>query len=387
MNTGEKIKTQQPAFKLGWPRQSIHPDAEVVYANVTKNDCNHVAFTSRLKLRSTPTRTMSAELEVIEWFLLLHGQPGLHGEMVSGATEGTLTALYAFREHAKSIGKSLTVVISPLTHYSVKKSCRILSLSYIVVNIDNLFGLDISELELALDLIQEGGGSAVVVSTLGYTQTGTRDPISDIANICQIRNGTGLNCYHHIDAAIGGLVAPFLGDSCLDGIRGIDSITTDFHKFGWCPYGTGLLLLRNDCRVSIAEPVPYVQEVTDTSILSSRSSLPALAAHAVIRNVSHAKWTSILEGQIVKRDRITECIRKLPSFKVVSSPPSLPFICFSVDNGAEVEHCLTRTFCIDGFHLPGIKGTAFRLYISDQIQEDDLLQIIDLLERLMENSQ
>ena len=64
----------QTISRLGWPRQTVHPEAAAIYADVTKNDSNHVAFTSRLKGRHTPTKSMSAELEVIEWFRNLHGQ-------------------------------------------------------------------------------------------------------------------------------------------------------------------------------------------------------------------------------------------------------------------------------------------------------------------------
>lgn len=381
------MNTRQTIKRLGWPRQGIHPAAEAIYADVTKNDCNHVAFTSRLKTRSEPTLSMFAELEVLEWFQNLHGQQKLSGEMVSGATEGTLTALYAFREHASATYSMLpTVVISPLTHYSVKKSCRILGLSYIVAEVDKFFGYDTKSLKNALDGIHErGGGSAIVVSTLGYTQTGTRDPIPEVADLCRAKSNSGLNCYHHIDAAIGGLVAPFLGDPCLDKVEGIDSITTDFHKFGWCPYGTGILLLREDCREAIAESVPYVRDVEDASILSSRSSLPAMAASAVIRSVPHAEWTSALEGQVSKRNRLAEIIRRLPGFKLITSPASVPFLCFTVTGGGGVEKYLAQTFCLDGFYLPNIEGMAFRLYISDQVDDSDLREIIDLFEIVRAN--
>lgn len=378
----------QTISRLGWPRQKIHPVAVAVYADVAKNDCNHVAFSSRIKTRSEPTRSMCAELEVLEWFKNLHGQQKLSGEMVSGATEGTLTALYAFREHASAnYSMPPTVVISPLTHYSVKKSCRILGLSYVVAEIDNSFGYDIRSLSEALDDIHERGcTSAIVVSTLGYTQTGTRDPISTVADLCRGKSNSGLNCYHHIDAAIGGLVAPFLGDPCLDKVDGIDSITTDFHKFGWCPYGTGLLLLRADCRETISESVPYVRDVEDVAILSSRSSLPAMAASAVIRSMPHTEWAAALEGQVSKRNRLAECIRKLPGFKLITSPSSLPFLCFTVTSDVGVEKYLAHTFCLDGFYLPDIEGTAFRLYVSDQVDDDGLQQIIALFENAVENS-
>lgn len=381
------MNTPQTITRLGWPRQRIHPAAEAIYADVTKNDCNHVAFTSRLKIRSEPTQSMLAELEVLEWFQNLHGQLKLSGEMVSGATEGTLTALYAFREHSSATYSMLpTVVISPLTHYSVKKSCRILGLSYVVAEVDNSFGYDTKSLKNVLDGIHERGRtSAIVVSTLGYTQTGTRDPIPAVADLCCAKSNSGLNCYHHIDAAIGGLVAPFLGDPCLDKVEGIDSITTDFHKFGWCPYGTGILLLRADCRDAIAESVPYVRDVEDASILSSRSSLPAMAARAVIRSMPHAEWISVLEGQVSKRNRLADIIRRLPGFKLITSPASLPFLCFTVNVGGGVEKYLAQTFCLDGFYLPNIEGMAFRLYISDQVGDNDLRQIIDLFESVREN--
>jgi len=383
------MKSQRPMYKLGWPRQCIHPSAAMVYAEAAKNDSNHVAFTSRLRTKSEPTQTMFAEMDVIQWFQDLHGQPGLPGEMVSGATEGTLTALYAFREHAASISQTHpTVVISPLTHYSVKKACRILGLRHVIADVDESFGYDIEALRHVLQGLQKSGdSSAIVVSTLGYTQTGTRDPIPAVADICLASRDSGLNCYHHIDAAIGGLVAPFLGDPCIHEIKGVDAITTDFHKFGWCPYGTGILLLREEYRAAISETVPYVRDVTDASILSSRSSLPALAARAVIRSVSHTAWSEILHGQVRKRDLLARSICELPGFKIVSAPTSLPFLCFSMTNGATAENRLAQALCLDSFQLPGVEGTAFRLYLTDHVKDADMTHIINLFERVVDGHQ
>jgi aromatic-L-amino-acid decarboxylase len=377
----------QTISTIGWPRQKIHPAAAAIYADVAKNDSNHVAFTSRLKMRPEPTRSMFAELEVLEWFKNLHAQQQLAGEMVSGATEGTLTALYAFREHASAAySKPPTVVISPLTHYSVKKSCRILGIPYVVAEINNSFGYDINSLSETLDGIHERGStSAIVVSTLGYTQTGTRDPISAVAHLCRTKSIAGLNCFHHIDAAIGGLTYPFLGDPCLNNVDGIDSITTDFHKFGWCPYGTGILLLRADCREKISEAVPYVRDVKDFAILSSRSSLPAMAARAVIGSVSHTEWTMALEDQVSKRDHLAKCIQNLASIKLITAPPSLPFLCFTVSGNCGLEQYIAKTFSLDGFHLPNIENTAFRLYISDRLNEKHIDQIIVLFKNAVEN--
>ncbi|MET8850545.1 aminotransferase class V-fold PLP-dependent enzyme [Amycolatopsis sp. NPDC004625] len=81
---------------------------------------------------------------------------------------------------------------------------------------------------------------SVVVATAGTTNTGTLDPLPEIARICR-RNHARL----HVDAAYGGmaLCSPSLKTK-LDGLELADSVALDLHKFGWQPVAAGLFAAR-----------------------------------------------------------------------------------------------------------------------------------------------
>lgn len=97
--------------------------------------------------------------------------------------------------------------------------------------------MDVQELRAALSAI---GGPAVVVATAGTTDFGSIDPVE--ACVAAARDH---GAWLHIDAAYGGVallsrrLAPLLAGACL-----ADSISLDFHKLGWQPVASGMLLVR-----------------------------------------------------------------------------------------------------------------------------------------------
>jgi L-2,4-diaminobutyrate decarboxylase len=80
----------------------------------------------------------------------------------------------------------------------------------------------------------------VVVATAGTTNTGTLDPLPEIAAVCR-RAGARL----HVDAAYGGML--LCSDELrpkLAGLELADSVALDLHKFGWQPVAAGLFAAR-----------------------------------------------------------------------------------------------------------------------------------------------
>ncbi|MEV6826786.1 aminotransferase class I/II-fold pyridoxal phosphate-dependent enzyme [Amycolatopsis sp. NPDC051102] len=81
---------------------------------------------------------------------------------------------------------------------------------------------------------------SVVVATAGTTNTGTLDPLPEIARICR-RHQARL----HVDAAYGGMA--LCSESLktkLAGLELADSVALDLHKFGWQPVAAGLFAAR-----------------------------------------------------------------------------------------------------------------------------------------------
>ncbi|ADJ44487.1 amino acid decarboxylase [Amycolatopsis mediterranei S699] len=149
--------------------------------------------------------------------------------VTTGGTESNLLGLLLARENG---------VVQPVcganAHHSVARAAWLLGLPVPIVvpcDGDRL-------LPDALDKILTPG--CVVVATAGTTNTGTLDPLPEIARICHQNNAR-----LHVDAAYGGMaLCSETLKSKLDGLDRADSVALDLHKFGWQPVAAGLFAAR-----------------------------------------------------------------------------------------------------------------------------------------------
>ena len=82
----------------------------------------------------------------------------------------------------------------------------------------------------------------MVVPTLGVTDTGSYEPVQAMsAALDQLQADTGLDIDIHVDAASGGLLAPFCAPAVAFDFRlpRVKSISASGHKFGLAPLGVG----------------------------------------------------------------------------------------------------------------------------------------------------
>ena len=111
-----------------------------------------------------------------------------------------------------------------------------------------------------------------VVAAAGTTNTGTVDPLAEIADFCHAER-----LWMHVDAAYGG---PFQltdrGRTLFAGIERADSITLDPHKCMFLPYGTGCLLVRDGTKLRAAHYAhgDYLQD------LASEAEIPNFAEYS-----------------------------------------------------------------------------------------------------------
>ena len=89
-----------------------------------------------------------------------------------------------------------------------------------------------------------------VVAIMGVTYTGMYEPVDKIAKVLDgIQEKTGLDIQIHVDAASGGMIAPFLQPDNVLGFsfRRVASINTSGHKYGLVYPGLGWVVWR-DCQ-------------------------------------------------------------------------------------------------------------------------------------------
>jgi L-2,4-diaminobutyrate decarboxylase len=187
------------------------------------------------------------ERKLIDWTAARIGLgPVADGVFTSGGTQSNLQALLLAREEAKTDGLAkLRIFASEVSHFSVKKSAKLLGLGQdAVVSIPVDHDQRMQTVALARELERcrrDGLVPMAVVATAGTTDFGSIDPLPEIAELCE-QYGTWM----HVDAAYGcGLLASVKYRDRIDGIERADSVTVDYHKSFFQPVSSSAVLVRD----------------------------------------------------------------------------------------------------------------------------------------------
>ena len=198
----------------------------------------------------------AVERTVVRWFAGLFGLPATTGGIVtSGGSMANFVGLTAARDHAlgdrartdglQGGGPPLVLYTSEETHSSVDKAVSMLGLGTRHLRklpTDARFRLRLDALAEALASDRAAGlRPFCVVANAGAVTTGAIDPIEDIAALCR-EQGLWL----HVDGAYGALTA--LSPRFRDAMAPIglaDSVSLDPHKFLFCAFEAGCVLVRD----------------------------------------------------------------------------------------------------------------------------------------------
>jgi aromatic-L-amino-acid/L-tryptophan decarboxylase len=187
------------------------------------------------------------ELVVIDWFRRWVGYPETAGGiLLSGGSAANMTALAAAADAKLGQRRDGGVIyISTQAHSSVIRAARVLgfpSEQVRVLPVDDLYRVRLDELERAIDEDQAAGlRPFFVFANAGTTNTGSVDPLPELATLCE-RRGLWL----HADAAYGGFaVLTDRGRRALEGLELADSITLDPHKWLYQPFEAGCVIVRD----------------------------------------------------------------------------------------------------------------------------------------------
>ncbi|MFE9643610.1 lysine decarboxylase DesA [Streptomyces sp. NPDC006365] len=195
------------------------------------------------------------ERRLIDWTTERIGLgPAADGVFTSGGTQSNLQALLLAREEAKpgqegwEVSASyarLRVFASEVSHFSVKKSAKLLGLSEdSVVSIPVGHDKRLQTVALAHELERcrrDGLTPMAVVATAGSTDFGSIDPLPEIAELCE-----QFGAWLHVDAAYGcGLLTSRRNRHLIDGIERADSVTVDYHKSFFQPVSSSAVLVRD----------------------------------------------------------------------------------------------------------------------------------------------
>lgn len=212
-----------------------------------------------------------SQIEVItlDWLRELCGLPDTAGGIfTSGGSMANLTALMAARTDRVGVHADDAIIYQTRqAHASLARSYRILGFRADQcrdVEADDAFRMSPGALRAAIQQDRaQGKRPFCVVASAGTTNTGTVDPLVEIAAVCR---DEGL--WLHVDGAYG--AAALLterGRAALAGLEMADSLSIDPHKWLFQPIEMGCCLVR-DARTLIAgfsEQPEYLQDARRTS--------------------------------------------------------------------------------------------------------------------------
>lgn len=210
----------------------------------------------------------AATIEIIttNWLLKIFNFPVKKGGGIftSGGSMANLTALATARKVKCGEDFSKAVVyLSDQAHSSNIKAISILGFRKEQVRIiptDMEFKFSINKLKnaIAKDKI-EGFQPFCLVASAGTTNTGTIDPLDELARICKAEN-----IWFHVDGAFGAAaILSKKGKKLFKGIEKADSLTIDPHKWLFQPYEIGCLLVQNHkyLKGTFSEKATYLRDI------------------------------------------------------------------------------------------------------------------------------
>jgi len=204
--------------------------------------------------------------------------------------EGNLYGLYLARE----LLADGMVYYSEQTHYSVSKNLRVLKMPSIMIRSLQNGEIDYEDLRESIRIHRET--PPIIFANIGTTM---KQAVDDVERICEILRTMAIpRFYIHCDAALAGMVLPFVDNAPAWGFRaGIDSLSISGHKLIGSPVPSGIVLARKEHVSRISRLIEYVGTL-DTTLTGSRNGITPLFLWYAIR----------VHGEQGFRDKVTQCI-------------------------------------------------------------------------------
>ncbi|WP_175924280.1 pyridoxal-dependent decarboxylase [Burkholderia latens] len=245
--------------------------------NRLRNNLGDCYEPDRCPLPNTMAQERAAVERVAQWLNLPASE--CWGYIGGGSTLGNLQGMW--------MGATLldypTLVFSKAAHYSVVKFAGALHFSRVkIINAHPTGELDLDDLRRQI----MPGERIVLILTAGTTMTSAYDPVAACVEILDEKR---CPFYLHLDAALGGLVVPFLQMTQFPrkadytfGHPAISSLTVSTHKVLGTPMPANLFIARQavveEFKANI-HAIPYLSNLKDITVYGSRDGFRAAMVH------------------------------------------------------------------------------------------------------------
>ena len=309
------------------------------------------------------------ELVAIDWLRQACGLPDTAGgTFVSGGSMANLTALAIARQVMLSGEMAGAVVYgSDQTHSSIARGMRVLGFKpdqLRTLPVDVAYRLDLHELRSAIEQDRTAGRLPFcVVATAGTTNTGSIDPLEEIADLCAAEN-----IWFHIDGAYGAAaVITEKGRLLLKGMERADTLVLDPHKLLFQPFEMGCLLVReaNWLEKTFSKVPEYLEdaEAKEGEVNFWERGVQLTRRFRALKlwlSVQVFGWEAFKEGiqtGFRSAEFVEELVKDLPDWRVVT-PAQLGLVTFrfevpDLDEGQldKLNRALVQDMIADGYAM------------------------------------
>ncbi len=295
---------------------------------------------------------------------LLHFKGRAWGIPTYGGSESNLSALYAVRE----LGYD-TLVTPRSAHASVFKACRVLRMRVVTVDVD-------SELRALPDSIAKAvrnvGDRAAILLTAGNTETGVIDRAREVYELVP-------DTPIVVDAAFGGLIAPFLEDEGTPlpqfdfRVPSVVAVGVDGHKAGLTPIPSGMVILKKELYEKLTFSGDYMGRQKQLTLLWTRTAASVASLWASIKRHGFNGFAEIYRECLKLTWR---AYRELTGLGFSVNRPELPILCFKhecVDSADLYRFLRGRGWYV--YRCPSLGGV--KITLMPHVTQDIVSEFID----------
>lgn len=250
---------------------------------------------------------------------LLNAPAGAAGGMTSGGTDSIFMAVKTARDCARSKGRTgpFNIVTPFSAHPAFHKAGMVMDIEIRRTPLKDYLA-DPVAIEAASD-----ENTIMIVGSAPCFPFGLIDPIEALGELAQRKN-----LWLHVDACVGGYLAPFVRMNGADlppfdfSVPGVSSISGDLHKYGYASKGASTVFFRSEAMKEFmpfdAGPWPLGRMITPT-LAGTRPGGAIAAAWAVIQFLG-------VEGYRKKQAMVTQAREKIEAgvgrlgFEVLGRP-------------------------------------------------------------------
>lgn len=271
-------------------------------------------FQNALVRRFMPgMRQMEEQVRAISAGLLSGGRPGVQVKLTSGGSESVFCGIHAAREWAREHYPHIKEpeVIAPYSvHATITKACHYLGIKLTRVPVDPDYRADVEAMAAAI-----GPNTIALAGSAPSWPYGKFDPIVKIAALGQERN-----LWVHVDACVGGYIAPFVTRLGYPlpawdfSVPGVMSISADLHKYAYAPkpastvaFASADLLKYHDVPASDWPSATYLSE----GVIGSRPAGAIAATWAAFHYLGDRGYLDYARRTMETKQRLVEGLRNL----------------------------------------------------------------------------